>query len=119
LITDDLNQVYRSSQLVPKHTYLNGVFVTVSANAPKWVVLLLLWKPLRRWIPLSFPYWVASGFEFMKLAKGFLGFAIRGEWTIIRFLFKQGWGKLLHQFEPVESGSERPKFCGAPGQICG
>ncbi len=119
LITDDLNQVYRSSQLVPKHTYLNGVFVTVSANAPRWVVLLLLWKPLRRWIPLSFPYWVASGFEFMKLAKGFLGFAIRGEWTIIRFLFKQGWGKLLHQFEPVESGSERPKFCGVPGQICG
>ena len=119
LITDDLNQVYRSSQLVPKRTFLNGVFAIASANAPRWVILFLLWKPLRRWIPTSFPYRIAPLFEFMKMARGFLGYVARGEWTVIRFFFKPALGKLRFGFKPQKTSNERARFSGAPGHVDG
>jgi len=119
LVTDDLNQVYRASQLVVKRTYLNGLFAVLSANAPTWVISLLLWKPMRRWLPASFPFRIVFIFEFIKMAKGFFGFAIRGKWTIIGFLFKHACQKLFGGLGTQKSGQGRPKFAGDPGQIGG
>jgi radical SAM superfamily enzyme YgiQ (UPF0313 family) len=119
LITDDLNQVYRSSQLVPKRTFLNGVFAIAAANAPRWVILFLLWKPLRRWISPSFSHRIAPLFECVKMAKGFLGYVVRGEWAVIRFFFKPALGKLRSGFKPQKPGSGRARFHGAPGHVCG
>ncbi len=114
LITDDLNQVYRASQLMVKSTYLNGVFAALSANVPRWVVLLLLWGPLRRSGPVWLPYRVAKVFELVKLAKGFLGYVVRGEWRLIRFLWRQGWARVLGG-PPLDQA--KPRFSGAPGQF--
>jgi radical SAM superfamily enzyme YgiQ (UPF0313 family) len=114
LITDDLNQVYRCSQLMVKPTYLNGVFAALSANAPRWVVRLLLWAPLRRSDAVWLPYRVAKVFEFLKLAKGFLGYVIRGEWRLIRFLWRQGWGRVLGG---AKLDPKKPRFSGAPGEF--
>jgi hypothetical protein len=120
LIVDDLNQVYRSSQLVPKHTYLNGVFAALSANAPNWIVAALLWKPLRRlrWLE-SLPYAVAGFFETVKLGKGFLGFVVRGEWNTMRYLFKPGLSKLRSAFYSPQKKNTRPVFDGGPGKTSG
>ena len=114
LITDDLNQVYRCSQLMVKPTYLNGVFAALSANAPRWVIRLLLWPALRRSEAVWLPYRVAKVFEFLKLAKGFLGYVIRGEWRLIRFLWRQGWARVLggNKLDPT-----KPRFSGAPGEF--
>jgi radical SAM superfamily enzyme YgiQ (UPF0313 family) len=119
LIVDDLNQVYRSSQLVPKRNFLNGVFAAVSANAPRWVISFLLWKPVQRLSPLSFPYWVASLFEFLKMARAFLGYVFGGEWTVIRFFFKPALMKLWFGFRARKDDRERARFSGAAGQVAG
>jgi anaerobic magnesium-protoporphyrin IX monomethyl ester cyclase len=113
-ITDDLNQVYRSSQLMVKPTYLNGVFAALSANVPRWLVACLLWPPLRRSGPVWLPYRVAKVFELLKLARGFLGYVMRGEWRIIRFLWRQGWARVLGAAKPDQ---KKPRFSGAPGQF--
>lgn len=117
LITDDLNQVYRRSQLAPKHTYLNGVFAALSANAPRWVIKLLLWKRLRRRSLVWFPYLVASAFELLKLLRGFFGYAIRGDWHLIRFLLRWAWLKMCIRSATMHSNG-RAIFCGAPGEFC-
>lgn len=117
LIADELNQVYRASQLVPKRTYMNGVFAAVSANAPRWAIRALLWKPLRRRPFLrSLPYRVAFVFEFLKLGRGFLGFLFRGDWKVIRFLFLHGFAKWKAVLKPVRHTVSRPVFTGAAGE---
>jgi radical SAM superfamily enzyme YgiQ (UPF0313 family) len=119
LIVDDLNQVYRSSQLLPKRNFLNGVFAAVAANAPRWVISFLLWKPVQRWSPVSFPYRVASLFEFLKMVRGFFGYLFGGEWGVIKFFFKPALGKLWYGFRGRRDDLERAKFLGAPGQVSG
>jgi len=118
IITDDLNQVYRCSQLTPKRTYLNGVFTALSANAPGWIVNILMSQFIRRWSPVWFPYLVASIFELVKLMKGFLGYVVRGEWTLIRFLLRWVLRRLPFKSRTMIANSNRPKFCGAPGEFC-
>lgn len=124
IITDDLNQVYRRSQLTPKQTYLNGVFAVLSANAPSWVVAFLLWKYVRRRSPIMFPYLIAYIFELKKLFRVFLGYAVRGDWTLIRFLIRRvpllqrAVPELLLRLKIRKSNDEIPMFCGAPGEVC-
>lgn len=116
LITDDLNQIYRASQLVVKRTYFNSVFAVVAANAPTWVITALLSRPLRRWNQPALPLLVALGFDLLKMARGFFGFAIRGEWSVIKMLFKQALVVLLSKLRPRKAAFNRPLFSGAPGQ---
>jgi radical SAM superfamily enzyme YgiQ (UPF0313 family) len=119
LIIDDLNQVYRSSQLVPKRNYLNGVFAAVSANAPRWVIACLLWRPVQRLSPVSFPYRVAALFEFLKMVRGFFGYLFGGEWGVIKFFFKPALMRLWSGFGARKDNQERARFRGAAGQVAG
>ena len=115
IITDDLNQVYRRSQLTPSRSYLNGIFSVLSANAPNWVVIFLL--RVRRASPVWLPYLVASIFQVARFFKGLLGYALRGDWTLIRASLS---GAIVSPRRPLRSekrrlNTRRPKFCGAPG----
>jgi anaerobic magnesium-protoporphyrin IX monomethyl ester cyclase len=115
MISDDLNQVYRSSQLVIKRKYLNGVFIATSANAPRWVILMLL--KMQKSAPVSLPYAVAYIFEWLKYIKGFFNYASKGEWKVIAYLFRQAWARVTNIFKPREVVVKRPMFSGAPGQF--
>jgi len=119
IITDELNQVCRASQLLPKHTYLNGVFAAVAANAPRQVIVLLLWKSFRQRVPRSFPYWTASFFEFIKMVKGFFSFLIRGQWALISLFFLPAIGKLRGIIRPEKPVNTRQQFGGAVGCVDG
>ncbi len=118
IITDDLNQVYRRSQLVPNRNYLNGVFAVLSANAPGWVVSLLLWKHIPRLSLVWLPYLVASIFRTVKLFRQFLGYVARNDWSLIRFLLGEKMLKLLVKLKKGRASDRRPRFCGAPGESC-
>jgi radical SAM superfamily enzyme YgiQ (UPF0313 family) len=48
IIQDDLNQIYRRSQLAPNRTYLNALFFLLSLGMPNPWVEYLLEKPLPR-----------------------------------------------------------------------
>jgi len=119
LITDELNQVNRASQLMPKRTYLNGVFAAVAANAPRWIIIALLWKPCRRRAARALPYWVASFFEFIKMVKGFFGYLRRRQWTLIGFFLLPSLGKLRSIVKPAQPVNVRPKFMGGIGCVAG
>ena len=116
LVTDDLNQIYRASQLIPKRTYLNGVFMVQSANAPGWLISFLLWKPTRRWFPCGIPYGVAFVFDAIKFTKGFFGFIFKGQWTAAHLLLKPGVQRLFSVFKSSGPEKEKAIFCGGPGQ---
>lgn len=47
LIKDDLNEVYRVTQLTPKNTYTNEVFLLLSKGCPNLIINLLLNKYIR------------------------------------------------------------------------
>lgn len=118
LIVDDLNQVYRASQLLPKRTYMNGVVSALSANVPNWLVAFLLWTPFRRGRGFgSLPYAVAALFETWKLGWGFLGFLAKGEWTTAKFLFKPGLQKWRQALGSSKRAETRPRFEGGPGEF--
>jgi radical SAM superfamily enzyme YgiQ (UPF0313 family) len=112
IITDDLNQVYRRSQLLPNFNYYNGVFKALCSNAPNMVVSFLLWKPVRRLSPARVPYMIASVSQIGKLFKGFWGFLIRRDWKMIRFYLLERFSRLRREKRII-----RPMFCGAPGNI--
>jgi anaerobic magnesium-protoporphyrin IX monomethyl ester cyclase len=112
IITDDLNQVYRRSQLLPNFNYYNGVFRALCSNAPNVVVSFLLWKPVRRLSPARVPYMIASIAQLGKLVKGFWGFLIRRDWKMIRFYLLERFTRLKR-----EKRVARPMFRGAPGVI--
>lgn len=118
LIVDDVNQVYRASQLLPKRTYMNGVVAALSANVPNWIVAFMLWKPFRHARGfVSMPYAVAALFETWKLGWGFLGFLAKGEWTTAKFLFKPGLQKWRQALFSRKREETRPIFEGGPGEI--
>jgi radical SAM superfamily enzyme YgiQ (UPF0313 family) len=119
LIKDDLNQVYRSSQLVPRRNYLNGVFAAVAANAPRWAIACLLWRPVQRLSPVSMPYRVAALFEFLKMVRGFFGYLFGGQWGVIRHFFKPGLMKVCYGFRTRKNDRGKARFAGAPGQVSG
>lgn len=47
LIKDELNEVLRVTQLTPKNTYMNGVFMLLSNGCPEIVIKILLNKHIR------------------------------------------------------------------------
>jgi len=47
MIKDDLNEVYRITQLTPKYMYMNEVFLLMGQGAPKWLIRLLLKTKMR------------------------------------------------------------------------
>ncbi len=115
IITDDLNQVYRRSQLAPGRTYLNGLFAVLSAGAPNWVVTLLLWRYIRFLSPVWSVYLVASVFQAVRLLVRFWGYAVRGDWALMRSLLRIRWRR-LYLFRREKTSDRRPRFCGAPGE---
>lgn len=120
IITDDLSQVYRCSQLNPNHTYLNGVFAVLEADAPKWIAALLLWPPARRSIPIWVLYLTAAGFKGIKFFRWLLGYMVRGDWNSIRALLHALPGKIANLQIMAKRGrhtDKKPRFCGAPGEM--
>jgi radical SAM superfamily enzyme YgiQ (UPF0313 family) len=118
-IHDDLTQIYRFSQLVPRRTYMNGVYAAVSANAPRWIIRMLLWRRLRRLASPGLPYTVAVAFEFLKYVRGLLGYAFRGEWGMIGFFLRPALGRLRSMVHYGQMPSPRRIFAGGPGEIGG
>jgi anaerobic magnesium-protoporphyrin IX monomethyl ester cyclase len=114
IVTDDLSQVYRRSQLTFKRSYLNGIFTLLSANAPNWVVSLLL--RTRRLNPIWLPYLVASIFQVTRFLKRLLGYAVKSDWTLIQAVIS---GAIVSPRRPLRlerrRPSSRPMFCGGPG----
>jgi radical SAM superfamily enzyme YgiQ (UPF0313 family) len=125
LISDDLNQVYRRSQLAPSRNYLNGVFTALQANAPNWVATLLLYKHIRRLSPVWPPYLIALIFKVVTSFRKFRDFyGIKTDWTSLRFLITFPLPLLrarlltLHsKSKKGDSGGRRPKFYGPAGRV--
>jgi len=41
-IKDELNEIYRTTQLSPKYTYMNEVFLLLSLNCPEFIIKILI-----------------------------------------------------------------------------
>ncbi len=118
IITDDLNQVYRHSQLTPNRTYLNGVFTLLGTEAPRWIATFLLWPHVRRSGLVWLPYLINFVFRVIKFFRRLLGYAVRGNWNSIRVLLRL----LPFEIEHVQLMSKKRqtgkklRFYGAPGK---
>jgi len=118
IITDDLNQVYRCSQLNPNRTYLNGVFTLLGTEAPKWIATFLLWPHVRRSSPIWFPYLITAVFKAIKFFSRLLAYMVRGDWNSIRVLLHLLPSQLtnLQLKARKRQTDKKPRFCGAPGK---
>jgi len=114
IICDDLNQIYRASQLVKSSKYLNEVFGLLAAGSPDWLINLSLRKQIEG-LNLTV---VLRIFELMLLApkasKYFLDFMKKGEKQQLYSLLSRILSK-LSSVSPIKS--KRPKFCGGPGEF--
>jgi len=114
IITDDLNQVYRHSQLVPNRTYLNSILTLLNSDAPKWIVNFFLGKTIRRLSPVWLPYSFAVLLRAPSLFRKSLSYAKEREWRRILSLIAYSEYITGHPMRVVK----RSKFCGAPGEFC-
>ena len=114
IIWDDLNQVYRKSQLTPSRSYINALFQLLTLGMPKFLVKLLLGKHIPRRYLVSPLY---SLIVFYKLKRKLKSAIVKGffqgnfQWLYVRSLeiIKQRFTSLEH--------NELPKFTGRPGEI--
>lgn len=53
IIKDELNEVYRVTQLSPKNTYMNEVFLLLAMGCPEWIIKILLNKNLRSMVTIN------------------------------------------------------------------
>lgn len=119
IVSDDLNQVYRRSQLTPRRTFLNGIFECLSAHAPNAVINFLLSRYLRNcrskltWLP----YLLASIFRPVKHANEIILHVAKGDWPLIKiWLIAESLNFRQNQFSYMRASTQRLRFHGAPGR---
>lgn len=114
IIFDDINQIYRASQLVKSNKYLNEVFGLLAVGSPDWLISFSLKKPAR---DLNFTM-VLRIFEFMLLAskasKYFLNSLKKSEERQLYSLLSRIFFRLSYLLR-IES--KRPKFREGPGEF--
>jgi len=117
IISDDLNQIYRKSQLTPKRNYLNALFSLLSLGMPKSLVKLLLDKRIPRkylvgalYFPISF-YTLKRGLKSIRV-KVFLRRDFK--WLLVVFSVLLETIKQKFSFLVPE---KLPRFQGGPGEI--
>ena len=114
ILYDDINQIYRASQLVKSDKYLNEVFGLLAVGSPDWVINLCLGK-LSRNLNLNI---VLRLFELMLLASKASKYFI---WSIKSGEVQQLYSLLSRIFSKLSSASliksKRPRFCGGPGEF--
>jgi len=114
IIRDDLNQVYRKSQLAPNRSYLNALFSLMYLGMSKLLVKLLLNKHIPRQSLVSIPYFLIVLYELKrKFKSAVIKGLLRGnfQWLYVRSLeiIKQRFTSLGH--------NKLPRFTGGPGEI--
>lgn len=114
LISDELNEIYRVTQLLPRPTYMNEVFMLLGLGCPKWIIRLFLRRDL--------------GMRTVYAAQALCRYTIKYPATTRFFLFERfkdnrkaifvrtakKIGKRLGSKKVVRSV---PRFEGQPGEI--
>jgi len=117
IIQDDLNQVYRKSQLAPKHSYFNALLALAGLGMPKFLVKLLLNKRIPQKYLVSPLYFLVSLYTLKKelrsvLVKGFLGGDFQWVYTAFVIFFER-----IKQKFTLMKRTELVRFTGKPGEI--
>jgi anaerobic magnesium-protoporphyrin IX monomethyl ester cyclase len=115
IIKDDLNDAYRITQLIPKPTYMNEIFLLMKFGAPKWLVRLLL-NSNKKSLPLV---------KFLRRVSRFL------IWypTMVKYFFTERLknnkklvlsiviGSIKKSFKSKKIAQRMPQFKGKAGEI--
>lgn len=117
IIKDDLNQVYRKSQLAPSRSYLNALFALLGLGMSRSLVRFFLNKKIPRKYLVGVLYFLVSLYTLKKrlrsvIVKGFL----RGDfqWVRVAFLI---FVEMVKQKFTLINQKELPKFRGRAGEI--
>lgn len=114
LISDELNEIYRVTQLLPKPTYMNEVFVLLGLGCPKWIINFFLSRNL--------------GMKPVRLAQVFCRYGISYPATIRFFLFERfrdnrrailvrASRKIAKRLGSRKIVRDAPRFEGRPGEV--
>jgi len=118
IIRDDLNQVYRKSQLAPSRGYLNALFSLLDLGMPKFLVKLLLNKHIPRQYLVGTLYSLIILYKLKRKLKAALKVAIINR--LLQGDFQWLWLRSLEiikeTFTPMRH-NELPRFTGKPGEI--
>lgn len=114
LISDELNEIYRVTQLLPKPTYMNNVFMLLGQGCPKWIVKIFLRRNM--------------GMKSARLAQFLCRYVIKYPATIRFFLFERFRNnrrvifirtakKIAKRLGSKKVARSIPRFEGRPGEI--
>ena len=117
IIRDDLNQVYRKSQLAPSRSYLNSLFSLLDLGMPKFLVKLLLNKHIPRQSLVGSLYSLIVLYKLKRKLKSALKAIIKrllqGNF---RYLCLRALEIIKQTFTPMRH-NELPRFIGKAGEI--
>jgi len=114
IIQDDLNQVYRRSQLAPNRSYLNALFSLLNLGMPKFLVKLLLNKHIPRRYLVGTLYSLIVLYELKrKLKSATIKGLLQGnfQWLYVRSL------EIIKQRFTLMTHNKLPRFTGKAGEI--
>jgi radical SAM superfamily enzyme YgiQ (UPF0313 family) len=117
IIRDDLNQVYRKSQLAPSRSYLNALFTLLGLGMSKSLVRLLLNKKIPRKYLVGTLYFLVFLYTLKKrlrsvIVKGFL----RGDFKWVRVTYLIFLATIKQKFILMKH-KNLPRFQGEVGEI--
>jgi radical SAM superfamily enzyme YgiQ (UPF0313 family) len=117
VIQDDLNQVYRKSQLAPNRSYLNALLALAGLGMPKFLVKLLLNRHVPRKHLVNILYFLVTLYILKRkiksvIVKGFL----RGnfQWVYTAYII---FLETIKQRFTLMKHNELPRFTGKAGEI--
>jgi len=114
IIWDDLNQVYRKSQLTPKRSYLNALFLLLSLGMPKFLIKLLLNRRLPRQRLVGSLYFLIGLYNLKrKLKTAIVKGVFQGNF---RWLFFRFSDRIKQRFTLLEH-NKLLRFTGSAGEI--
>ena len=114
IIKDDLNQVYRKSQLVPSRSYLNALFTLLSVGMSKFLVNLLLNKHIPKKYLVSTLYFLIALYTLKKKLKTAIVevfFQKNFQWFYVRCL------DIIKNRIRLMEHNKLIRFSGRPGEI--
>jgi radical SAM superfamily enzyme YgiQ (UPF0313 family) len=117
IIQDDLNQVYRKSQLAPSRSYLNALLALAGLGMPKFLVKLLLNKRIPRKYLVSPLYFLVSLYTLKKKLKSvFIKGLLRGnfQWVYTAYII---FLETMKQKFTLMKHTELERFKGKAGEI--
>jgi len=116
-IKDDLNQIYRKSQLAPTRTYLNAMFALAGLGMSKFLVEKLLSKKINRKHLVGFLYFLISVYKFKNgmrsvITKGIL----KGNFTWIKHIYTYSMDVVTQKIN-TKRHTDLKRFKGDVGEL--